>query len=148
MLHETTGVPDKFYWRTLRRLSTRIACFEGTAVQKTWTSPSAVLTTAKDVSTFQIPTYGNYTGSKLHPNTLPQVSLFLYSFFFFFFWPHHDVVCRILVPGPGINKPACPAMEAWRLNRWTTREVPFLLLFSESIYLFGFAKSQLQHVGS
>ena len=39
-------------------------------------------------------------------------------------------------------------MEAWRLNRWTTREVPFLLLFSESIYLFGFAKSQLQHVGS
>ena len=98
---------------------------------------------------FKFLPYGNYTGSKLHPNTLPQVSLFLYSFFFFFFfWPHHDVVCRILVPGPGINKPACPAMEAWRLNRWTTREVPFLLLFSESIYLFGFAKSQLQHVGS
>ena len=74
---------------------------------------------------------------------------FLFSFIlFFFFWPQHDAVCRILAPGPGINKPACPAMEAWCLNHWTTREVPFLLLFSESIYLFVSAKSQLQHVGS
>ena len=94
---------------------------------------------------FKFLPYGNYTGSKLHPSTLPQVSLSLYSFFF---WPQHDAVCRILAPGPGINKPACPAMEAWRLNHRTTREVPFLLLFSESICLFVSAKSQLQHVGS
>ena len=98
---------------------------------------------------FKFLSYGNYTGSKLHPNTLPQVSLFPGSFYLFiYFWPQHDVVCRILVPGPAINKPASPAMETWHLNHWTTREVPFLLLFSESIYLFGCARTRLEHVGS
>ena len=98
---------------------------------------------------FKFLSYGNYTGSKLHPNTLPQVSLFPGSFYLFiYFWPQHDVVCRILVPGPAINKPASLAMETWHLNHWTTREVPFLLLFSESIYLFGCARTRLEHVGS
>ena len=33
------------------------------------------------------------------------------------------VACRISVPRPGI-KPTPPAVEAWRPNHWTTREVP------------------------
>ena len=37
----------------------------------------------------------------------------------------HSVVCGILVPQPGIE-PVPPAMEAWRLNHWTTREVPLI----------------------
>ena len=41
--------------------------------------------------------------------------------FFFFFWPH-SVTWGILVPRPGIE-PAPPALEAWSLNLWTTREV-------------------------
>ena len=33
-----------------------------------------------------------------------------------------------LVPGPGI-KPGCPALGAWSLTHWTTREVPRILVF-------------------
>ena len=33
------------------------------------------------------------------------------------------MACGILVPQPGI-KPASPAVEAWSLKNWTTREVP------------------------
>ena len=47
--------------------------------------------------------------------------------FWGFFWPH-CTACRILVPGPGIE-PTPPAVEAWSLNSWTTREVLFLLSF-------------------
>ena len=51
-----------------------------------------------------------------------------YILFFFFFWPR-CVSCGILVPRPGIE-PLPLALEAWSLNRWTTREVPggFILL--------------------
>ena len=42
--------------------------------------------------------------------------------FFFFFWPR-CVLCGILVPQQGI-RPMPPALEAWSLNHWTTREVP------------------------
>ena len=38
------------------------------------------------------------------------------------FWPCHTS-CGILVPWSGI-KPLSPAVEAWSLNHWTTREVP------------------------
>ena len=41
---------------------------------------------------------------------------------FLFFWPR-PAACGILVPQPGIE-PALPAVEAWSLNHWTTREVP------------------------
>ena len=41
--------------------------------------------------------------------------------FFFFFGPCH-VSHEILVPLPGVE-PVLPAMEAWSLNSWTTREV-------------------------
>ena len=34
----------------------------------------------------------------------------------------HHTVGGILVPQPGIE-PASPALEAWNLNHWTTREV-------------------------
>ena len=37
---------------------------------------------------------------------------------YLFLWPHMG-----LVPQPGI-KPMPPALEAWRLNHWTSREVP------------------------
>ena len=40
------------------------------------------------------------------------------------FWPHL-AACGDLVPRPGI-KPTPPALEAWSLNHWTTREVPFI----------------------
>ena len=39
-----------------------------------------------------------------------------------FFWPCHTA-CGILVPWPGI-KSLSPAVEAWSLNHWMTREVP------------------------
>ena len=38
------------------------------------------------------------------------------------FWSHY-VACKILVPRPG-TEPVAPVVEAWSLNRWTTREVP------------------------
>ena len=47
------------------------------------------------------------------------------NFFFFNFRPH-CVACGILVSPPGIT-PMFPAMEALRLNQWTTRQVPGLL---------------------
>ena len=60
-------------------------------------------------------------------------------FLFFFFLPH-PVVCRILVPQPGI-KPMPPAMRAQSLNHWTTREVPSVyfemisLLLSQTVQM-------------
>ena len=33
------------------------------------------------------------------------------------------MACVILVPQPGID-PAPPALQAWSLNHWITREVP------------------------
>ena len=41
---------------------------------------------------------------------------------FFCLWLHHKAY-GILVPGPGIE-PVPPAVKAWSLNHWTTREVP------------------------
>ena len=38
------------------------------------------------------------------------------------FWGHW-AVCRILVPLPGTIEPLPPALEAWSLSHWTTREV-------------------------
>ena len=35
----------------------------------------------------------------------------------------HCAICRILVSRPGI-KQVPPAMEVWRLNHWTVREIP------------------------
>ena len=35
----------------------------------------------------------------------------------------HHMAYEILVPQVGI-KPVCPAVEAWSLNHWTTREFP------------------------
>ena len=56
----------------------------------------------------------------------PPGILALFSIFpLFCFWLCHTA-CRILVPQPGI-KPAPPALEAWSLNHWTTREVSRIL---------------------
>ena len=52
--------------------------------------------------------------------------LFIFSFFFFLiFWPC-PAACGILVPRPGMQ-PEPPAVEAWSLNHWTTREVPLCI---------------------
>ena len=52
---------------------------------------------------------------------------------FFFLWPHlHLKACRILVSWPGIE-PTPPALEAWRLTCWTTREVPAANAFSTGL---------------
>ena len=53
--------------------------------------------------------------------SLPICFFFKKKLFYFIFWPHH-VPCGILVPLPGI-KPSTPAVEAWNLNHWTSREV-------------------------
>ena len=37
------------------------------------------------------------------------------------------MACGTLVPCPGIE-PVPPAVEAWSLNHWTTREVPYTLI--------------------
>ena len=52
-----------------------------------------------------------------------------YYCIFFCFWPHWRCEgCGALVPPPGI-KPMPPALGAWSLNHWSSREVPILLLF-------------------
>ena len=47
------------------------------------------------------------------------------------------MACGILLPRPGI-KPASTALEAWSLNCWTAREVPYYFLCS----LFHYTKLQ------
>ena len=48
-------------------------------------------------------------------------------FWLFFFFSGEEgplhVACETLVSRPGI-KPVTPALEAWSLNHWTSREVP------------------------
>ena len=56
---------------------------------------------------------------------LDAASLFkvLHFFFFYFnFWSHW-AACEILVPRPRIES-VPPAVRAWSLNHWSTREVP------------------------
>ena len=53
--------------------------------------------------------------------------------FFSNFWPCH-VVCRILVPQPGIE-PMPPTVEARSLNHWAAREVPGAFLYCPCLYL-------------
>ena len=48
--------------------------------------------------------------------------LYLFLFCFFFFC---CIACTILVPWPVIE-PMPLAQEAWSLNHWTTREVPYI----------------------
>ena len=55
----------------------------------------------------------------------------VFFFFFFFYWLH-GMAWGIFFSLPGI-KPIPPAMEAWILNYWTTREVPISLL-KDSLY--------------
>ena len=40
--------------------------------------------------------------------------------FIFLIWPHRTA-CGILIPQPGME-PVLPAVEAWSLSHWTTRE--------------------------
>ena len=53
-----------------------------------------------------------------------------FNFIFYVFWLHH-VVCGILVPQPRME-PVPPALEAYDLNRWASREVlqPYILIHS------------------
>ena len=53
----------------------------------------------------------------------------VYSCLFFFCFRPCCEACGILVPQPGIE-PVSPAMEAQGPNHWTTREAPYLCLFS------------------
>ena len=39
----------------------------------------------------------------------------------------------VLAPQPGI-KPGPPTVEAWSLNQWTAREVPYFIIFNECYY--------------
>ena len=58
------------------------------------------------------------------PKFLPALAISWVTFLFFFFWPRR-VARGILVPRPGI-KHAPPAVEAWSLNLWSAREVPWV----------------------
>ena len=53
-------------------------------------------------------------------------SMFL-LYLLIYFWQCPGA-CGILVPGPGME-PTSPALEAWSLNHWATREVPKCLCF-------------------
>lgn len=51
-------------------------------------------------------------------------------FFFFFFCGGVEIccmACRISAPWPGMQS-ATPALKAWNLSHWTTKEVPVKLL--------------------
>ena len=58
-------------------------------------------------------------------------------FWLFFFFSGEEgplhVACETLVSRPGI-KPVTPALEAWSLNHWTSREVPHAPPYSLSMY--------------
>ena len=43
-----------------------------------------------------------------------------------FFFLTAPSTCEILVPQPG-TEPGPPALEAWSLNHWTTKEIPRVL---------------------
>ena len=98
-----------------------------------------------------------------------QENHFMSSWFFDFFKKTYlsalGLSCSMwdLVPSPGI-KPWPPALGAWSLSHWTTREVPSWVLRSwilivffifKNIYLFGYAglcntqdlQPSLRHVG-
>ena len=53
-------------------------------------------------------------------------------FFFFFFFKFLAILCSMwdLIPQPGIE-PMPPAVQAWRLNYCTAREVPALLFLNQ-----------------
>lgn len=46
----------------------------------------------------------------------------------FIYWLH--CAARILVPRPGIE-PVLPALGAWSLNPWTTRDIPLCTIFEQ-----------------
>ena len=58
-----------------------------------------------------------------------EFKLLYWGYFFKTFWLHH-AACGILVPQPGME-PEPPAVEAWSLNCWITREVPYTEPFKE-----------------
>ena len=59
-------------------------------------------------------------------------------FFIFLVFLLHHAPCMIFVPRPGF-KSMLPAVEAWRLNHWTTRKSPFCfsvcLFFNKGVCL-------------
>ena len=61
-----------------------------------------------------------------------------------FFWPF-CVTCRILVLPPGIA-PWPPALGAWSLSRWTTREVPKAHLLFPFVSTRGLLGVMMQNV--
>ena len=69
------------------------------------------------------------------PAVLVQASASLSCLVFFFFFLTvglHCQACGILVAWPRI-KPVFPALAMWRLNQWTTREVPSPLDYCRSL---------------
>ena len=69
-----------------------------------------------------------------------------FLFIFLFFRLHHEA-CGILVPWPGFEL-VPPALGTWNLNHWTAREVPGYFLIFVYLFIFGCARSSLQHVES
>ena len=72
-------------------------------------------------------------GGHLSMMRLPLINLiFCILGLFVFFWLPR-AACGVLVPWPGIE-PAPPAVEAWSLNHWGTREVPIFCILISCIF--------------
>ena len=67
----------------------------------------------------------NYLFALLHPIPTQEHRIY-FIFMLFFFLIFGCTICGILVPQSGIKS---PAVEAWSLSHWTTREVPAQGLF-------------------
>ena len=64
---------------------------------------------------------------------LPGYCILLWAFLIFFL--PHCIAYGILIPQPGIE-PMPAAVEAWSLNHWTAREVPFWAFLFFLFYVF------------
>ena len=62
-------------------------------------------------------------------------------FYYSIFWLHH-AACRILVPQAEME-PTSPAVESWRPNHWTTREV---LICVFCLFCFSVPKPESEHL--
>ena len=87
-------------------------------------------------NTFKIQSFVKFSSVDLFPcfcgleqlshklGELDAASLFkVLHFLFKNFWSHQAVACEILVSRPEIES-MHPAVKAWSLNHWSTREVP------------------------
>ena len=67
--------------------------------------------------------------------TYIYIFIYLYIYIYIFFFGPSCTVCEMLVLQPGII-PMPPALAAWSLNHWTTREAPKFFAYICWKYIF------------